>query len=198
MAEWLKAHAWKACKRETVSRVRIPLSPPFLKDLAQPRIFIKIYWSSYGRQYMKKFFILIILNLSFFSVLNAKQFKTNLQCDIELNGKFLATKTFPLDSSKNDGYLDYVDDSIVEFHESIPMDSSNDKWTILYYHIDRFSGTGRVDVSNQINAKQLIKHINDEKKKRGIHKRNRHLRLGAGLDKSYSGRAKCSAAKKSF
>jgi hypothetical protein len=29
MAEWLKAHAWKACIRETVSRVRIPLSPPF-------------------------------------------------------------------------------------------------------------------------------------------------------------------------
>ena len=32
MAEWLKAHAWKACKRETVSRVRIPLSPPQLYD----------------------------------------------------------------------------------------------------------------------------------------------------------------------
>ena len=28
VAEWLKAHAWKACIRETVSRVRIPLSPP--------------------------------------------------------------------------------------------------------------------------------------------------------------------------
>ena len=28
MAEWLKAHAWKACKRATVSRVRIPFSPP--------------------------------------------------------------------------------------------------------------------------------------------------------------------------
>ena len=28
MAEWLKAHAWKACRRATVSRVRIPLSPP--------------------------------------------------------------------------------------------------------------------------------------------------------------------------
>ena len=26
---YAKAHAWKACKRETVSRVRIPLSPPF-------------------------------------------------------------------------------------------------------------------------------------------------------------------------
>jgi hypothetical protein len=28
MAEWLKAHAWKACGRATVSRVQIPLSPP--------------------------------------------------------------------------------------------------------------------------------------------------------------------------
>jgi hypothetical protein len=29
MAEWLKAHAWKACKLERVSRVRIPVSPPY-------------------------------------------------------------------------------------------------------------------------------------------------------------------------
>ena len=28
MAEWSKAHAWNACRRETVSRVRIPVSPP--------------------------------------------------------------------------------------------------------------------------------------------------------------------------
>ncbi len=28
MAEWLKAHAWKACLGETLTRVRIPLSPP--------------------------------------------------------------------------------------------------------------------------------------------------------------------------
>src|SRR5436190_21053738 len=27
-AEWFKAHAWKACIRETVSRVRIPPPPP--------------------------------------------------------------------------------------------------------------------------------------------------------------------------
>src|SRR5205807_2789385 len=31
MAEWLKAHAWKACVRETVPWVRIPLSPPFVR-----------------------------------------------------------------------------------------------------------------------------------------------------------------------
>ncbi len=30
VAEWLKAHAWNACIRATVSRVRIPLCPPFL------------------------------------------------------------------------------------------------------------------------------------------------------------------------
>gem|GEM_PF-6808141 len=28
MSEWLKEHAWKACVRETVPRVRIPPSPP--------------------------------------------------------------------------------------------------------------------------------------------------------------------------
>ena len=28
MAEWFKAHAWKACIGETLSWVRIPLSPP--------------------------------------------------------------------------------------------------------------------------------------------------------------------------
>ena len=28
VAEWLKAHAWNACVRETVPWVRIPLSPP--------------------------------------------------------------------------------------------------------------------------------------------------------------------------
>ena len=61
MAEWLKAHAWKACKRETVSRVRIPLSPPFFKDLAQPKIYNKIIWSSYGRQHMKKFIGILLL-----------------------------------------------------------------------------------------------------------------------------------------
>ena len=28
MAEWFKAHAWRACIGETLSWVRIPLSPP--------------------------------------------------------------------------------------------------------------------------------------------------------------------------
>ena len=31
MAEWLKAHAWKACKGAILSWVRIPFSPPLKK-----------------------------------------------------------------------------------------------------------------------------------------------------------------------
>src|ERR1700691_6766888 len=30
MAEWLKAHAWKACLGETLTWVRIPVSPPLV------------------------------------------------------------------------------------------------------------------------------------------------------------------------
>lgn len=36
VAEWSKAHAWKVCRRETVSRVRIPVCPPLnlpVKDI---------------------------------------------------------------------------------------------------------------------------------------------------------------------
>ncbi len=33
MAEWLKAHAWKACLGETLTWVRIPLSPPLRTTL---------------------------------------------------------------------------------------------------------------------------------------------------------------------
>ena len=64
---------------------------------------------------MKSRFLIIILNFFYFSNLHAEIFKANLQCDIELNGKFLATKTFPLDSTKPDGYLDYFDKNIVQF-----------------------------------------------------------------------------------
>src|ERR1700737_511812 len=39
MAEWLKAHAWKACLGETLTWVRIPLSPPTslnCREFSQP------------------------------------------------------------------------------------------------------------------------------------------------------------------
>ena len=56
MAEWFKAHAWKACKGETLSWVRIPFSPPLTKFemikkfinrnniFYKPYLFFKIFW----------------------------------------------------------------------------------------------------------------------------------------------------------
>src|ERR1700704_2147532 len=38
MAEWLKAHAWKACLLERVTWVRIPLSPPHSLDCREIRL----------------------------------------------------------------------------------------------------------------------------------------------------------------
>ena len=38
VAEWLKAHAWKACKGAIFSWVRIPFSPPLIFNLKTPFI----------------------------------------------------------------------------------------------------------------------------------------------------------------
>ena len=38
MAEWLKAHAWKACKGVILSWVRIPFSPPSINPCISKRI----------------------------------------------------------------------------------------------------------------------------------------------------------------
>ena len=45
MAEWLKAHAWKACKGVALSWVRIPFSPPLNKlfNMLNLYIFYALY-----------------------------------------------------------------------------------------------------------------------------------------------------------
>jgi hypothetical protein len=51
VAEWFKAHAWKACIRETVSRVRIPPPPPGVRvgsQIGQPPVEAQasqVFWS---------------------------------------------------------------------------------------------------------------------------------------------------------
>ena len=42
VAEWLKAHAWKACKGVILSWVRIPFSPPYLQKYKFFKIYIHI------------------------------------------------------------------------------------------------------------------------------------------------------------
>ncbi len=43
LAEWLKAHAWKACKGLSLSRVRISRSPPYKKPLIYQGFFVFIH-----------------------------------------------------------------------------------------------------------------------------------------------------------
>src|SRR3977135_4090258 len=50
MAEWLKAHAWKACIRETVSWVRIPLPPPLIKCMI-----LLVFLHSKRRKFLRHF-----------------------------------------------------------------------------------------------------------------------------------------------
>ncbi len=41
VSEWLKEHAWKVCIRESVSRVRTPLSPPYSKR--KPELMFRLF-----------------------------------------------------------------------------------------------------------------------------------------------------------
>ena len=38
MAEWFKVHAWKVCVLSKVPRVRIPVSPPKIKNHLKKRL----------------------------------------------------------------------------------------------------------------------------------------------------------------
>ena len=89
---------------------------------------------------MKKFFIIIIASgypLDQYLFQMQKYSKQICQCDIELNGKFLASRN-SIKSTKSDGYLTYHDETIVSC-ESIPMDATNNKWTINFIILIKFS-----------------------------------------------------------
>ena len=49
VAEWSKAHAWKVCRRGTVSRVRIPLSPPISVTEHDDGPFLGCFFSQFQR-----------------------------------------------------------------------------------------------------------------------------------------------------
>ena len=71
VAEWLKAHAWNACIRATVSRVRIPFSPPLGHH---DHTVLPLYPTQYNeiskvwfRLFLKRFFLLLFENFLHFS-----------------------------------------------------------------------------------------------------------------------------------
>jgi hypothetical protein len=67
MAEWLKAHAWKACLGETLTWVRIPLSPPVFKS--QPNLRFRELIAIFER-----FLLLRNVRVPCFAVLDSGEF----------------------------------------------------------------------------------------------------------------------------
>ncbi|MDF2616800.1 MAG: hypothetical protein K0Q47_1455, partial [Sedimentibacter sp.] len=66
MSEWFKEHAWKACLRETVTGVRIPLSPPYFVCFEHTYSNNKIedlYTPSIRRVYFYKLIMIEVLNV---------------------------------------------------------------------------------------------------------------------------------------
>ena len=49
VAEWLKAHAWNACIGETLSRVRIPLCPPFQTHILDVFVCREVWCALFAR-----------------------------------------------------------------------------------------------------------------------------------------------------
>ena len=54
VAEWLKAHAWKACKGVTLSWVRIPFSPPLKGYISKHIYFIYFFLMKINQQFLQK------------------------------------------------------------------------------------------------------------------------------------------------
>jgi hypothetical protein len=106
---------------------------------------------------MKKFIAIIVLGLLWCNPSFAEKFKVNMQCTLFIDNEYFAKKTWLLDNDKKSGYLNFVNDSIVEWHESIPIE--NDEWLVMFYHVDRFSGVGVFDATGKVTNRKFLKWL---------------------------------------
>ena len=125
------------------------------------------------------FFILFFLsiNLSFASEFKVS-FKMELTCDLFHNNKKFTSKTWPLDTNKKDGYLNYADDTIIEWHESIPVNEEPLMWVAMFYHVNRYTGEGHWDSTKEIKNKEFISSF----LQKNLIRRNAHLLLKKHLE----------------
>ena len=140
---------------------------------------------------VKKLLGILVLSLLWCNISFAERFKINLECTLFIKGEYFATKTFILDSNESGGYLDYVNDSIVEFHESIPTEEKN-AWLLIFYHVDRFSGKGNLTIIEEITDAQIIKFSDKIKNKKGLDRRS--LRNSLNAETLETGDVECKAA----
>ena len=139
------------------------------------------------------FFVLTFLSvdLSFASEYKTS-FKTELTCDLFHNDKKFTTKTWSLDTNKKDGFLNYVDNTIIEWHESIPVNEDPLIWVAMFYHVNRYTGDGHWDSTKEIENKEYLSSFLSK----NLIRRNAHLLLKKHLD--LDGEISCRETDKKF
>tara|TARA_B100001057_G_C22764002_1_gene916997 strand:+ start:1021 stop:1461 length:441 start_codon:yes stop_codon:yes gene_type:complete len=142
--------------------------------------------------------ILIFLVISFLNINSSFageyniSFKTELTCDLFHNDKKFTTKTWPLDTSIKNGYLNYVDNTIIEWHESIPVNEEPLIWIAMFYHVNRYTGEGHWDSTREIkNEVYLSSFLTKD-----LIRRSAHLYLKEYLD--LEGTIRCRETDKKF
>tara|TARA_B100000029_G_scaffold368471_1_gene362020 strand:+ start:91 stop:531 length:441 start_codon:yes stop_codon:yes gene_type:complete len=120
------------------------------------------------------------------------KFKSEITCDLFHNDKKFATKSWPLNTDEEGGYLTWATDSILEWHENIMVSEDPLKWVVMFYHVDRYSGKGSWDSTVDLDNENLIKNFLDK----NVIRRNAHLILKNDLD--LNGDISCKEATKKF
>ena len=119
-------------------------------------------------------------------------FKSKITCDLFHDGKKFTTKTWPLDTDKDGGHLNWATDTILEWHESIATSENPLKWRAMFYHVDRYSGKGSWKATTELDNDFYLKNFLNKNQKR----RNADLLLKNFTD--LSGNISCREENKKF
>tara|TARA_Y100000591_G_C21560324_1_gene558241 strand:- start:99 stop:539 length:441 start_codon:yes stop_codon:yes gene_type:complete len=120
------------------------------------------------------------------------KFKSEITCDLFYNEKKFTTKTWPLSTDKDDGYLNWATDTILEWHESIAVSQDPLKWSVLFYHVDRYSGQGNWKATTELSNDFFMENFLNK----NLIRRDADLLLEKHLD--LSGIVSCREENKKF
>ena len=138
-------------------------------------------------------FILFFLSINFSFASEFKvSFKTELTCDLFHNNKKFTSKTWSLDTNNKDGYLNYVDNTLIEWHESIPVNEEPLIWVAMFYHVNRYTGEGHWDSTKEIRNEEYLSSF----LRKNLIRRNAHLLLKEHLN--LKGEISCKETDKKF
>ena len=146
---------------------------------------------------MKKILCYFVFILFFsFTICSASGFKvpfnSQLTCDLFYENNKFTTKTWTLDTKKKNGFLNYIDRTSIEWHESIPVNENPLKWVVMFYFVDRYTGEGHWDSTQEIDNKKFLNSFLEK----NLIRKSAHLILEEYLN--LSGTITCRETNKKF